>query len=98
MVVYDEGNVEEKIKIYDKRVEAKGDLRKTVLINYRVGEVISPFIPANEALQHVCQYFISCIRRQSKPISDGWAGARVVKLLELGERAMKTGKPVSIME
>lgn len=96
MVVYDEGNVEERVKIYDKRVETKGDARKTALVNYRVGEVVSPFVPADEALAQVCRHFSQCIRRRLTPITDGWSGARIVKLLELGERAMKAGKPMSI--
>lgn len=96
MVVYDEGNVEERIKIYDKGVVTNGDLRKTALINYRVGEVISPFIPAEEALTHACRHFVECVTRSLNPLSDGNAGARVVKLLELGEKAMKMGVPVKV--
>lgn len=96
MVVYDEGNVEERIKVYDKGVVVDSNSRQRSQINYRVGDVLSPFVPADEALANMCQHFITCITHHRSPLTDGETGARVVKLLEMAELALPAAKTLRI--
>ena len=96
MVVYDEGNVEEKIKIYDKGVLIRPRLKYAARVNYRVGDVVAPYVSADEPLARVTRHFIDCILTKRTPLSDGTAGAHVVKLLEKAELSLKTDRMISL--
>lgn len=83
MLLWNDVNVDEKIKIYDKGVDIKN--RESVyqlLVSYRSGDMYAPRIDNTEALKVECQYFLECIDTGKTPINDGVAGLRVVKLLE----------------
>ena len=89
MVVYDDNQAVEKVKVYDQGVEKlEGDeLRRS----YRAGDIHSPRIPMTEALQVEMRHFVECIRDGKKPRSDGEAGLMVVKVLELAMRSLRSG-------
>ncbi len=92
MVVYDEASVEEKVKIIEKGIsELTGHHRHEVLTNYRIGDSISPYLPARETLVDVCAHFINCILKNRRPITNGFSGARVVKILEKAEFSLISG-------
>jgi predicted dehydrogenase len=93
MVVYDDVETLEKIKIYDKGVETPqytntfGEFQ----CSYRYGDVVIPNIRFAEPLRIECQHFLECIVNQTKPQSCGRVGWKVVKVLEMAERSLQNG-------
>ena len=89
MVVYDDNQAVEKVKIYDQGVDKleSDELRRS----YRAGDIHSPRIPMTEALQVEMRHFIECVRDGKKPRSDGEAGLMVVRVLELAMRSLRSG-------
>jgi predicted dehydrogenase len=89
MVIYDDNQSVEKVKIYDQGVDKlEGDeLRRS----YRAGDIHSPRVPMTEALQVEMRHFIECVRDGKKPRSDGEAGLMVVRVLELAMRSLRSG-------
>src|SRR5918912_2644545 len=92
MVVYDDIEPTEKVRVYDKGVDTNGarspadreeDYR--TLISYRTGDVWAPKIDPTEALHYVCQNFLDSIRGDAHPVTDGAAGLRGVRLLEAAQ-------------
>jgi predicted dehydrogenase len=84
MIVYDDTQPLEKIKIYDKGVEAPPyyDTFAGFQFSYRYGDIYTPYIQQNEPLSVQCHHFIDCIRSGEKPISSGVEGLEVVRVLE----------------
>lgn len=92
MIVFDDLNADEKIKIYDKGVSLSNSSKDKLykyLIKYRTGDMCSPSINGQEALKVEVSHFVDCIENDKKPISDGEAGLRVVKLLEAAHTSLK---------
>jgi predicted dehydrogenase len=92
MLVWNDVDADEKIKVYDKGVEVKN--RESVyklLVSYRAGDIWSPRIEHTEALQLEAQSFVSCILNNHVPINDGHAGLRVVKLLAACDESLRSG-------
>jgi predicted dehydrogenase len=93
MVVYDDVETLEKIKIYDKGVER---LQYTETFgefqcSYRYGDVVIPNIPFTEPLRVECQHFLDSITQHMEPQSCGQVGLRVVKTLEVATRSLHNG-------
>jgi predicted dehydrogenase len=99
MAVYDDLE-QEKIKIYDKGIEAPataGDFAE-FQISYRYGGSHSPFIKEKEPLKAECTDFIRCIREKALPITGGENGLAVVEVLEAAnESLMNDGQPVNLV-
>jgi predicted dehydrogenase len=94
MVVYDDIEPTEKIRIYDKGVTSNrnGEEREKAyetLVSYRTGDVWVPKLDHTEALHYVCTEFLDSIRDNRPPLTDGNAGLRVVRLLEAAEQSMR---------
>jgi predicted dehydrogenase len=90
MLVWNDLEADEKIKIYDKGVEiANGEGVYDLLVSYRSGDVWAPKCDQSEALKVELDYFIECILNNRTPINDGAAGLRVVSLLEAAEQSLK---------
>ena len=90
MIVYDDTEASEKLKIYDKGIEVT--TREGVydtLVQYRTGDMLSPKIEQTEALSLAAQHFIDCIKNDKKPITDGTSGLNVVRILEASEISIK---------
>lgn len=89
MLVWNDLEADEKIKVYDKGVDIKS--REGVyqmLVNYRSGDMWSPQVEQGEALKTELDEFINCINTGKKPINDGCAGWRVVKMLEAANQSV----------
>lgn len=89
MLVWNDVEVDEKIKVYDKGVtvtNAEGVYN--LLVSYRSGDVWSPKVPQTEALTAELSYFLECIGTGATPFNDGQAGLRVVRLLEAADRSL----------
>jgi len=90
MLVWDDLETDEKIKVYDKGVNLKSkEGVYKLLVEYRSGDMWSPRIDHIEALKLETEYFIDCILNKKNPINDGLAGARVVKMLEAADKSLK---------
>src|SRR5271157_112271 len=90
MLVWNDVEADEKIKIYDKGVQitSREGVRE-MLVNYRSGDMWSPQIEQVEALHRELGYFAECIENNKNPFNDGHAGLRVVKMLEAAEISIK---------
>jgi len=92
MLVWDDLESDEKIKIYDRGVEFKnGEGIDKLLVSYRSGDMYSPRIPNTEALQLEAQYFLECIENSIEPFNNGEAGLMVVRMLEATDKSLKNG-------
>jgi predicted dehydrogenase len=92
MVVYDDMEASEKIKVYDRGVDVKDeDAVYKKLVNYRTGDMYSPNIDPSEALARMTTEFANSINTGRLPISDGQSGLNVVKILEAADISIKAG-------
>ncbi len=84
MVVYDDIEPLEKLKIYDKGVEAPAYATSfsDFQFSYRYGDVVIPYVKFEEPLRVECRHFVDCIVNSKTPQSDGEVGTRVVRILE----------------
>lgn len=98
MLVWNDIEIDEKIKIYDKGVKIKDkEGVYNLLIDYRSGDMISPKIERTEALQLETGYFVDCINKNITPFNDGHSGLRVVKILEASNTSLKNkGKLINL--
>ncbi|MFZ5996127.1 MAG: Gfo/Idh/MocA family protein [Nitrospirota bacterium] len=98
MLVWNDLEADEKIKIYDKGVEVKNaEGLYSLLVSYRSGDMWSPKVEQTEALRLESEYFARCIETGERPINDGHAGLRVVKMLEACNRSLHDyGRMVSL--
>ena len=92
MLVWNDLEADEKIKVYDKGVQiSNGQTVYDLLVSYRSGDMWAPKIDQTEALAAEAKYFVECVSNGKKPINDGHAGWRVVKILEAADRSLKQG-------
>ncbi len=99
MIVYDDIEPSEKIKIYDKGVSLTGGAEGVyqMLVSYRSGDMWAPHLATTEALKTEAAHFIDCISNGTHPQTDGEMGLRVVKILEAADKSMANrGQPVQI--
>ena len=90
MLVWNDLEADEKIKIYDKGVKTNnGPGLREMLISYRTGDMWAPQLKQTEALRVEFEYFIDCISNNKTPFNDGVAGLRVVKMLEAADQSVK---------
>jgi predicted dehydrogenase len=90
MLVWNDLEADEKIKVYDKGVQiTSGQGVYDLLVSYRSGDVWAPRVEQTEALKLELEYFVDCIRNDRVPFNDGVAGLRVVKLLEAADQSLK---------
>jgi predicted dehydrogenase len=90
MLVWNDLEADEKIKVYDKGVQlTNGQGVYELLVSYRSGDVWAPRIEQSEALKVELNYFLDCVVNDQQPINDGAAGLRVVKMLEAADRSLK---------
>lgn len=98
MVVVDDMQPTEKMRIYNKGADFKGEyLGYGEAITLRTGDIKIPFIKMQEPLKLECQHFIECIKTGQKPKSDGADGLRVLKVLDAAQKSLNQGGiPVEI--
>jgi predicted dehydrogenase len=90
MLVWNDVEADEKIKVYDKGVEiTSAEGVRELLVNYRSGDMWSPQLEQVEALRLELGYFADCIANNKAPFNDGHAGLRVVRMLEAAEISIK---------
>lgn len=92
MLVWDDVQPDEKLKVYDKGVEIQDPENvHQLLISYRTGDMHSPKLEPVEALRLEARYFVDCVAKGETPFNDGQAGLRIVRWLEASEESLKNG-------
>jgi len=90
MVLYNDLDANEPLKVYDSGYQARSDEdRSRLLFDYRVGDVYSPKIPGREALASLAADFVQAVTKGTRPISDGRFGADVVAILEAAQQSVR---------
>ena len=90
MLVWNDLEPDEKIKIYDKGVQVKTKEGKyNLLVSYRSGDMWSPRVEQTEALKLMVEKFVDCVSNGGKSVNDGRAGLSVVKMLEASTKSLK---------
>ncbi|MFU0507208.1 Gfo/Idh/MocA family protein [Pseudaminobacter sp. NGMCC 1.201702] len=94
MIVYDDLEPSEKIKVYDKGITLNGNPQKNgekvyqMLVGYRTGDMWAPQLDMTEALGRELRQFVDCIENSETPTADGHAGLRVVRILEAASQSL----------
>lgn len=92
MLIFDDMEVSEKIKIYDRGIEVKTDEEfYNALVQYRMGDMLAPRIDLPEALAVEARHFVRCTRGEEQPLTGGHAGMRVVQMLEAASKSISLG-------
>ena len=90
MIVYDDLEGSEKLKVYDKGVSVNQhpEAIYQMKVNYRSGDMLAPQLDNSEALRVEAREFVECIQTGRRPLTDGEAGLRVVQTLEAAEKSI----------
>ena len=92
MLIYDDTNAMERVKVYDRGVEFRDPVTfNEYTLTYRTGDIVSPAIPTTEPLQLELDHFLQCVANGERPRTDGLSGLRVVRVLEAIERSGRNG-------
>jgi predicted dehydrogenase len=100
MIVYDDLDPSEKVKVYDRGISVSDQTAEgvyTMLVSYRTGDMWAPRLDLTEALQIEAAHFVRCVEGIERPITDGEAGLRLVRLMEAATQSMaEQGRPVEV--
>jgi predicted dehydrogenase len=93
MIVYDDLQLNEKLRIYDVRVERPPhyDTFADFHYSYHYGDSYIPHIKQEEPLKAECQHFIECILEGTVPLTSGAAGLELVRILEASSASLRSG-------
>ena len=97
MLVLDDMNIEEPVRIYDKGIAAERvtplftDTYASFRASIREGDIRIPRVPVGEPLKSECQHFLECIEYGKDPLTGGEEGLKVVRALEAIERSIHAG-------
>lgn len=99
MIVYDDLEPSEKLKVYDRGLDTVTDPQAIygMLVSYRVGDMWAPRLDMTEGLSRLASHFVRCITEKEKPFTGAESGLAIVKILEAAtESARNSGRLVSI--
>lgn len=91
MIIYDDNEPSEKVKIYDKGINFTDDPKQIheMRVTHRTGDMLAPKLDSTEALRAGAEHFVDCIEKGQTPLTDGLLGARVVELIEAANSSMR---------
>ena len=91
MIVYDDLEPSEKVKVYDRGVTLfpESEAAYELLVSYRSGDMWAPRLDTTEGLRTEALHFIDCIENNKRPETDGQAGLRIVRILEAAEKSLR---------
>ena len=103
MVVYNDLDPVDKVKVYDKGITlnhgAAPEAVYQALVGYRTGDMWAPKLEEGEALAVEAKHFLACVEGREQPITGGEAGLRVVRILEAASRSMREhGRPIELQQ
>ena len=93
-LLWDDLNPSQRVTVFDRGVdlsrvdEIGADQRREALVSYRSGDMVAPALSEREALCGVAEEFAASIRERRAPLTDGWAGLRVLEILEAASRSL----------
>lgn len=98
MLMYDDLEPTEKIRLYDTGYQvASAEEKNTMLVDYRIGDIMIPKIEMTEALRGMAHDFVQAIQHGTPPLADAASGAAVVRILEAAEQSIKQrGREVTL--
>jgi len=99
MVVFDDLDASEKVKVYDRGISLDSSPENVyqMLVGYRSGDMWAPKVALTEALNVEATHFVDCVMHGIQPITDGESGLRIVRLLEAASASMAAqGRPVTL--
>lgn len=95
MLVWDDLRPDQRLRIFDSGVEVQREMeeseRRRLLVSYRSGDMVAPALDGGEALADVVAEFVSCIREDRDPLTDGASGLRVLRILEAIDASVAGG-------
>ena len=92
MVVFDDVESSEKIRVYDKGVDYKGSYDSYgELLTLRIGDIHIPKVAMKEPLKIECQTFIESVQTRKPPRTDGHDGLRVLRVLDAAQKSLDGG-------
>lgn len=96
MLVWDDLDPDEKVKVYDRGVDVKSanggkNGIHDLLVSYRSGDVHVPRLEGAEALKAEVEYFVQCLEKNEEPFNNGRAGLQVIRLLETADESIRQG-------
>ena len=99
MVLYDDLEASEKIKVYNSGVKRFYRPESSITgYHYRIGDIQAPALENREALRTACEHFIDCIKKNEKPLTDGIEGLKVIQILEAAARSLTNNGRVEKIE
>ena len=100
MIVYDDLEQSEKVKVYDKGIIVNQDADSVakIKVDYRTGDMLAPKLEHREALAAEAENFLDCVRKREIPIADGRAGLGVVRIIEAAEKSLREGGSRAFIE
>ena len=101
MILYDDLEPSEKLKVYDKGIRVTPGLEDVyrMLVSYRLGDMWAPRLDTTEALQTEALHFIACVENGREPETDGQAGLRMINMIEAAETSLRDrGRLVEIRQ
>ena len=101
MIIYDDLQTHEKIRVYDVRVERPPhyDTFAEFHYSYHYGDSYIPYVKQEEPLKTECEHFLDCVQNGTAPLSSGRAGLRMVRILEAASASLKAnGAPITLPE
>jgi len=98
MVVFDDMEASEKVRVYDKGVDRAGEVVSYGdALTVRSGDILIPRISLQEPLRLECQHFVECVRDHRTPLTDGVGGLQVVRVLAAAQASLEQGgRPVRL--
>jgi predicted dehydrogenase len=98
MMVYDDLEPDEKLKIYDRGLDLplSREMAATLQVGYRLGDMFAPMLDRSEALHNAIEHFADCVNSGKTPLTDGRCGRRIVHLLEAATRSCAERARVSV--
>jgi predicted dehydrogenase len=99
MIVYDDVAQQEKLRIFDARVERPPhyDTFAEFHYAYHYGDTYAPYIKQEEPLKTECQHFVDCIQKSKEPLTSGHQGLDLVRILEASSESLRQGgSPVEL--
>jgi len=90
MLVWNDLEADEKIRLYDKGVKIENSAKVyDLLVSYRSGDMWAPQVERTEALEDEAKHFVECVYNNKKPANDGEAGRRVVRMLQAANQSVQ---------
>ena len=99
MVLYNDLEPSEKIRVYDKGVTLETDPKsiREMRVGYRTGDMRAPRVDGTEALQRLASHFVACIEGEETPITSARSGLNVVRIMEAASESMRQrGAPIEL--